>query len=115
MPVTTIDGHEIHVDDEGFMTVYDEWDETLGKALAVAIGVEMTDDAWGAVSALYRDRPGGPAGDLETSDLAVTAGLAKRDDDGVGGPPDMKRNMTRLARGAKCVVCGARGFVMRDV
>ena len=49
MPVTTIDGHEIHVDDEGFMTVYDEWDEGLGKSLAAAIGVEMTDDAWAAI------------------------------------------------------------------
>ena len=55
MPVTTIDGHEIHVDDEGFMTVYDEWDETLGKALAVAIGVEMTDDAWGAIRFMRKD------------------------------------------------------------
>ena len=30
MPTTTIDGHEIHVDDEGFMTDYDEWNEDLG-------------------------------------------------------------------------------------
>jgi tRNA 2-thiouridine synthesizing protein E len=55
MPVTTIEGHEIHVDDEGFMTVYDEWDETLGKALAVAIGVEMTDDHWKAIRFLRDD------------------------------------------------------------
>ena len=27
MPTTTIDGHEIHVDDEGFMTEPDEWTE----------------------------------------------------------------------------------------
>ena len=45
MPVTTIAGHEIHVDDEGFMTVYEEWDEELAKALADAIGVEMTDES----------------------------------------------------------------------
>ena len=44
MPVTTIEGHEIHVDDEGFMTVYEEWDETLGAALAGAIGVDMSDE-----------------------------------------------------------------------
>ena len=30
MPVTTIDGHQIHVDDEGFLTEPDEWDEELG-------------------------------------------------------------------------------------
>ena len=43
MPVTTIDGHEIHVDDEGFMTVYEEWDETLAKSLATAIGIDMAE------------------------------------------------------------------------
>ena len=31
MPTTTIDGHEIHVDDEGFMTQSDEWTEDLGN------------------------------------------------------------------------------------
>ncbi|MBI1379407.1 MAG: TusE/DsrC/DsvC family sulfur relay protein [Frankiales bacterium] len=55
MPVTTIDGHEIHVDDEGFMTVYDEWDETVGKSLAAAIGVEMTDEHWGPIRFLRQD------------------------------------------------------------
>ena len=43
MPVTTLDGHEIHVDDEGFMTVYDEWSEDLGKTLAAQLGIDMTD------------------------------------------------------------------------
>ena len=30
MPVTTLDGHQIHVDDEGFLTDSAEWDEDLG-------------------------------------------------------------------------------------
>ena len=34
MPVTTLDGHDVHVDDEGFLTEYDEWDEDLAKVLA---------------------------------------------------------------------------------
>jgi TusE/DsrC/DsvC family sulfur relay protein len=55
MPVTTIEGHEIHVDDEGFMTVYDEWDETLGSALAKVIDVEMTPEHWKAISFLRED------------------------------------------------------------
>ncbi len=55
MPVTTIEGHDIHVDDEGFMTVYDEWDETLGAALAAVIGVEMTEEHWKAVRFLRED------------------------------------------------------------
>ena len=49
MPTTTIDSHEIHVDDEGFMTQYDEWTEELGKALAAQIGVEMSDEHWKAI------------------------------------------------------------------
>ena len=55
MPVTTIAGHEIHVDDEGFMTVYDEWDEDLGAALAAAIDVPLTDDHWKAIRFLRDD------------------------------------------------------------
>lgn len=43
MPVTTMNGREIHVDDEGFMTVYDEWDEDLAKVLATNIGIDLTD------------------------------------------------------------------------
>ena len=55
MPVTTIDGREIHVDDEGFMTEYGEWDETLGKALAAQIGIDMTEDHWKAIRFLRED------------------------------------------------------------
>jgi TusE/DsrC/DsvC family sulfur relay protein len=55
MSTTTIAGREVHVDDEGFMTVYDEWDEALGAELAGLIGVEMTDDAWAAIRFLRSD------------------------------------------------------------
>jgi tRNA 2-thiouridine synthesizing protein E len=55
MPTTTIDGHEIHVDDEGFMTEYSEWSEPLGKALAAQIGIEMTDEHWKAIRFLRTD------------------------------------------------------------
>ncbi|MFA6297565.1 MAG: TusE/DsrC/DsvC family sulfur relay protein [Nocardioides sp.] len=57
MPTTTISGREIQVDDEGFMTVYDEWDETLGAALAAQIGIEMTDEHWKAIRFLRSDYP----------------------------------------------------------
>ena len=40
MPTTTIDGHEIHVDDEGFMTDPDEWTEQLATSLAAQIGID---------------------------------------------------------------------------
>lgn len=43
MPVALLNGHEIHVDAEGFLTDYDEWDEDLAKVLAGQIGIELTD------------------------------------------------------------------------
>lgn len=55
MPTTTINGHDISVDDEGFMTVYDEWDEETAKALASAIGVDMTDQHWKVIHFLRDD------------------------------------------------------------
>ena len=48
MPVTTIDGRQVHVNDEGFLTEYDEWDEESGRALAAQIGIELTDEHWKA-------------------------------------------------------------------
>jgi TusE/DsrC/DsvC family sulfur relay protein len=54
MPVTTIDGRPIHVDDEGFLTDPAEWDENLATALAAAIGIELTSEHW-AVLRFLRD------------------------------------------------------------
>lgn len=55
MPTTTISGTTIHVDDEGFLTEYDEWNEDLGRALADAIGIAMTDEHWAAIRFLRDD------------------------------------------------------------
>jgi tRNA 2-thiouridine synthesizing protein E len=55
MPVTTIAGRDIHVDDEGFLTVYDEWDDDLAKQLAAAIGIDLTDAHWKAIRFLRED------------------------------------------------------------
>ena len=55
MPTTTINGHDIHVDAEGFMTDYDEWSEDLGKALATQIGIDMTDEHWQVIRFLRSD------------------------------------------------------------
>jgi tRNA 2-thiouridine synthesizing protein E len=46
MPVTTLGGKSVHVNDEGFLTEYDEWDEALAAVLAEQIGIELTDDHW---------------------------------------------------------------------
>jgi TusE/DsrC/DsvC family sulfur relay protein len=55
MPVTELDGHVIHVDDEGFLTVYEEWDDELAKTLATNIGVDLTDEHWQAIRFLRAD------------------------------------------------------------
>jgi tRNA 2-thiouridine synthesizing protein E len=53
---TTIAGREVHVNDEGFMTVYDEWTEDLGRELATMIGIdELTEDHWAAIRFLRSD------------------------------------------------------------
>ena len=55
MPVTTINGRDVHVDDEGFLTVYDEWDDDLGKVLAGNIGIDLTEDHWKVIHFLRDD------------------------------------------------------------
>jgi TusE/DsrC/DsvC family sulfur relay protein len=55
MPVTTIAGRQIHVDDEGFLTDYDEWDDDLAKQLATQIGIDLTDAHWKAIRFLRAD------------------------------------------------------------
>ena len=55
MPVTTISGQEVHVDEEGFLTEYDEWSKELGTQLAENIGITMTDDHWAVVDFLRSD------------------------------------------------------------
>jgi TusE/DsrC/DsvC family sulfur relay protein len=46
MPVTTLNGKSVHVNEEGFLTEFDEWDEELAVVLAEQIGIELTDAHW---------------------------------------------------------------------
>ena len=55
MPVTTISGHSVQVDEEGFLTSYAEWDDELAEALATAIGIDLTDEHRSVLSFLRRD------------------------------------------------------------
>ena len=55
MAVATIAGKEVHVNDEGFLTEYDEWSEEIGAELAKNIGVEMTDEHWSLIRWLRAD------------------------------------------------------------
>jgi tRNA 2-thiouridine synthesizing protein E len=55
MPVTTISGHDVHVDEEGFLTTYDEWDESLARGLAAQIGLELTEEHLAVIRFLRTD------------------------------------------------------------
>jgi TusE/DsrC/DsvC family sulfur relay protein len=55
MPTTVIDGHDVHVDEEGFMTEYGEWDEDLATSLAAQIDIELTDEHMAAIRFLRKD------------------------------------------------------------
>jgi TusE/DsrC/DsvC family sulfur relay protein len=79
MTITTIAGKDVHVDEEGFMTVYDEWSEDLGTELATAIGIsEMTDEHWETIRFLRTDF-------AEQQETATLRRVAK-----VGGIPTKK-------------------------
>ena len=55
MPVTELNGHQVHVDDEGFLTEYAEWDEGLGTTLAAQIGIDLTEQHWKVIRFLRQD------------------------------------------------------------
>lgn len=55
MPTQIMLGREIHTDDEGFLTVFDEWDEALGAELATRIDIDMTDRHWEVIHFLRAD------------------------------------------------------------
>jgi tRNA 2-thiouridine synthesizing protein E len=44
MTMTTIAGKDVHVNEEGFLTVFDEWDEALAAELAREIDIELTEE-----------------------------------------------------------------------
>jgi tRNA 2-thiouridine synthesizing protein E len=53
---TTIAGREIHVDEEGFMTVPSEWSEDMAPTLAKQVGIdELTPDHWAVIRFLRDD------------------------------------------------------------
>jgi TusE/DsrC/DsvC family sulfur relay protein len=72
MPVTTIAGREVHVDEEGFLTDSAEWDRDLGAELAKVIGIEMTDRHWEIIEFLRADFAG--QGETATSRRVQTVG-----------------------------------------
>ena len=55
MPTTTMNGREIAVDAEGFLTDPDQWDEDLALVLAGNIGIELTEEHWALLRFLRED------------------------------------------------------------
>ncbi len=55
MPVTTLAGRQIQVNDEGFLTDPAEWDDDLAPVLATAIGITLDDAHWRALRFLRAD------------------------------------------------------------
>jgi tRNA 2-thiouridine synthesizing protein E len=55
MAMATIAGKDVHVNEEGFLTEYDEWSQEIGAELAKNIEVEMTDEHWALIKWLRED------------------------------------------------------------
>lgn len=55
MPVIEIAGKPVHVNEEGFLTEYTEWDEGIAKVLADQIGIEMDEKRWEIINFLRAD------------------------------------------------------------
>ncbi len=72
MPVTQLDGHTVHVDEEGFLTEYDEWSEDLAKVLAHQIGIDLTEAHWKVIHFLREDYQA--QGETATSRRVQTVG-----------------------------------------
>jgi len=55
MATTTLAGAEVNVDEEGFMTEYNEWNEDIAAALAANIGIELGEGHWQVIKFLRED------------------------------------------------------------
>ena len=72
MATATIAGKEVQVNDEGFLTEYDEWSEEIATELAKNIEVEMTDEHWKLIKWLREDYK--EKGETATTRRVQTAG-----------------------------------------
>ena len=72
MPVIEVAGKQVNVNEEGFLTKYDEWDEDIAKALAVQIEIDLTDEHWKAIRFLREDYQ--TQGETATSRRVQTVG-----------------------------------------
>lgn len=55
MTTTTIAGHQVEVNEEGFLTQPSEWSEDLAPELAKLIGLDLTEAHWRLIRFLRED------------------------------------------------------------
>lgn len=55
MPTLEVAGFSVQIDAEGFLTEFDEWNETLAVELAKNIEIELTDAHWEIIRFLRED------------------------------------------------------------
>ena len=55
MTTTTIAGHQVDVNEEGFLTRPEEWTEDLAPELAHLIGLELSEEHWKLIRFLRED------------------------------------------------------------
>lgn len=56
MPVNTFLGRQITVDAEGFLSIPDQWDESLASHLATYAGIsELSDEQWAVIRFAHDD------------------------------------------------------------
>ena len=72
MATATIAGKEVQVNEEGFLTEFDEWSEEIAAELAKNIDVEMTDEHWALIKWLREDYK--EKGETATTRRVQTAG-----------------------------------------
>jgi tRNA 2-thiouridine synthesizing protein E len=57
MPVAIIGARQVHVDADGFVTRFDDWDDEVAGRLAAAVGLELTEERWAVIRVLREDYP----------------------------------------------------------
>ena len=72
MGMATIAGKEVQVNEEGFLTEFDEWSEEIAAELAKNIDVDMTDEHWALIKWLREDYK--EKGETATTRRVQTAG-----------------------------------------
>ena len=55
MPTIEIAGKTVQVNEEGFLTEFDEWSEEIARELAKNIEIELTDEHWKMVKFMRSD------------------------------------------------------------